>query len=187
MVGLEKVGACLLYAASLALECALMGTTFHKQVLLISLCCVGDLLSDLRKTCFTLRIDFLLAEGSDDRNIEFLNSLHPNLPFEVTILESNINIQDLNIYKGADFNETGKLDTKIYTKKCDTFQNIENSSTHPPATFKGFILAEFFRFIRNCGDISEYNKHCELFKQRLCKRGYHRSENAQILRDLANN
>ncbi|XP_072021492.1 uncharacterized protein [Amphiura filiformis] len=128
-------------------------------------------------TCFYRYLDdiILISSGTRDdldQNIKDLNLLHPDLKFTADISESGINFLDLHIYKGKNFHETGKLDTKVFTKPCDTFQYIQPSSSHPPATFKGFIHGEFLRFIRIISEEEEFHKQCALFKDRLLKRGY---------------
>ena len=46
------------------------------------------------------------------------------------------------------------------------------SSTHPPATFKGFIYGEFLRYARNTSEKDEFDKTCNRYKSNLLKRGY---------------
>ncbi len=107
-----------------------------------------------------------------DQQIKDLNSLHHSLKFSAEISPSSINFLDLTIYKPSNFNSTGILATKVYSKSCDTFQYILPTSTHPPATFKAFIYGEFLRFVRNCSEEDEFNNRCEFFKEKLIIRGY---------------
>jgi hypothetical protein len=127
--------------------------------------------------CFFRYLDDIILISTDNRddlnqNIDLLNDLHPDLKFTAEISNSGINFLDIHIYKGKNFHETGKLDTKIFTKPCDTFQYIQPSSTHPPATFKGFIHGEFLRFARITSEEEEFHKQCTLFKKKLLNRGY---------------
>lgn len=127
--------------------------------------------------CFYRYLDDIILISSGTRedledNIKDLNNLHPSLKFTADISDLGINFLDLHIYKGKHFPETGKLETRVFTKPCDTFQYIQPSSSHPPATFKGFIHAEFLRFVRIISELEEFHKQCALFKQRLIARGY---------------
>ena len=127
--------------------------------------------------CFFRFIDDIFAISTSSRaelqdQIQTLNTLHPNLKFTAEISETSVNFLDITIYKGNDFNVTKKLSTKIYTKPCDTAQYIMPSSTHSPATFKGFIYGEFLRYARNTSEKDEFDKTCNRFKSNLLKRGY---------------
>ena len=127
--------------------------------------------------CFFRLIDDIFAISTSSivelhDQIQTLNTLRPNLKFTAEISETSVNFSDITIYKGNDFNVTKKLSTKIYTKPCDTAQYIMPSSTHPPATFKGFIYGEFLCYARNTSEKDEFDKTCNRFKSNLLKRGY---------------
>lgn len=110
----------------------------------------------------------LISSGSREdveQNIKDLNQLHPSLQFTAEISDTGIDFLDIHIYKGNSFHETGKLDTRIFTKPCDTFQYIPDSSAHPSSIFTGFIFGEFLRYVRISSTIEEYLKQCNLFKQ----------------------
>ena len=127
--------------------------------------------------CFFRFVDDIILLSNSPRpileeQIQYLNTLHPNLKFTAEISDTSINFLDITIYKGKDFNNTGKLSTKIFTKPVDTFQYIMPTSTHPPSTFRAFIYGEFLRIIRNTSEKEEYLKTSSLFVERLLKRGY---------------
>jgi hypothetical protein len=142
--------------------------------------------------CFYRFLDDILLISTDNRddlnqNIISLNNLHPDLKFTAEISDIGINFLDIHIYKGKNFHETGKLDTKIFTKPCDTFQYIQPSSTHPPATFKGFIHGEFLRFARITSEEEEFHQQCTIFKQKLLNRGYTEDYIIKIQRSVSHN
>ena len=127
--------------------------------------------------CFFRFIDDIILLSNSphqvlEDQIQYLNSLHPNLKFTAEISDSAVNFLDLTIYKGKNFDQTGKLSTKIFTKPVDTFQYIMPTSTHPPSTFKAFIYGEFLRIIRNTSEKEECFKTSSLFVERLLRRGY---------------
>jgi hypothetical protein len=62
----------------------------------------------------------------------------------------------------------------MYTKNCETFMYIMPTSTHPPATFSGFIKGEFLRIIRNSNNVEDSHARSNLFTEKLIDRGYKR-------------
>jgi hypothetical protein len=49
---------------------------------------------------------------------------------------------------------------------------IMPTSTHPPATFSGFIKGELLRIIRNCNNEEDARARSDLFTEKLITRGY---------------
>lgn len=94
--------------------------------------------------------------------------MHPTIKFTATISDTTVDYLDITIFKG----ESGILDIKIYTKPCETFMYITPTSTHPPATFLGFIKGEFLRIIRNSSNEHDYLERANLFTEKLIERGY---------------
>ena len=81
-------------------------------------------------------------------HIKYLNTMHPTIKFTATISDDHMDYLDITVFKGKRFKESGILDIKMYTKSCETFMYLNPDSTHPPATFSGFIKGEFLRIVR---------------------------------------
>ena len=105
-------------------------------------------------------------------HIKTLNTMHPTIKFTASISDTQIDYLDITIFKGDRFKETGILDVKIYTKPCETFMYITPTSTHPPATFSGFIKGEFLRIARNSNNEHDFIERSNLFSEKLIARGY---------------
>ena len=52
------------------------------------------------------------------------------------------------------------------------FMYITPTSTHPPATFSGFIKGEFLRIARNSNNEHDFIERSNLFSEKLIARGY---------------
>ena len=98
--------------------------------------------------------------------------MHPTIKFTATISKHQIDYLDITIFKGKRFEQSGILDIKMYTKDCETFMYIMPTSTHPPATFSGFIKGEFLRIIRNSNNVEDATTRPNLFTEKLIDRGY---------------
>lgn len=114
--------------------------------------------------------------------IKQLNKMHETIKFTATISDSEINYLDITIFKGKRFKESGILDIKIYVKECETFMYLNPTSTHPQATFSGFIKGEFLRYARNCNNEKDFIQHSNLFSSKLQNRGY----TAEQIREIRN-
>ena len=102
--------------------------------------------------------------------------LHPTLKFTCEISKNEVTFLDLIIYKGKRFQKEGKLDTRVATKKTDTFQYLARDSAHPKSVFGGLIEGETLRYARNYSHWSDFEERVNLFKEHLAKRGYAQSE-----------
>ena len=73
---------------------------------------------------------------------EIANSEHELLKFTFEYSDTSVNFLDVTIYKGNKFKSSNLLDTKSYSKKTESYQYLHRTSSHPPGTFKGFILSK---------------------------------------------
>ena len=53
--------------------------------------------------------------------------------------ENSVSFLNVTIFKGKQFLEKGRLDTKVFFKPTDTHELLHKKSYHPPHTFKGII------------------------------------------------
>ena len=66
----------------------------------------------------------LIFNGNEDQArelVDTMNNLHPTLKFTCEISKNEVTFLDLITYKGKRFQKEGKLDTRVATKKTDTF------------------------------------------------------------------
>lgn len=109
-----------------------------------------------------------------DSFVQTLNSHHPSIKVEPLISEKEVNFLDTNIFKGPNFLETGKLDSKVYFKPTDTHSLLHRNSFHPKHVFTGILKSQLLRFSRICTQKQdEHVARKELFSA-LRERGYSR-------------
>lgn len=103
--------------------------------------------------------------------VALYNSRRPSIELIATYGNSAI-ILDLVVYKGLQFSNTNKLDTKLYQKEMNNYQYIPTDSYHSKPIFKGFIIGELRRYRLSCVHDSDFIDVCKLFYERLLPRGY---------------
>ena len=130
------------------------------------------------------RDDVLIVfEGSEDKAVELihtLNQIHPTLKFTSEISHNQVTFLDLIIYKGERFRREGKLDTRVATKKTDTFQYLARDSAHPESVFGGLIKGEVTRYSRICTHASDFEEKVNFFRDKLQQRGYNEKDLASL-------
>lgn len=113
--------------------------------------------------------------------LERLNTIHPTIHFTWETSESSITFLDLDLYKGARFRATGKLDTRLHFKSTNRFQYLPYNSAHPKSVMKGLVKGEMQRALRACSDESTLEATKEKLTRHLRQRGYPR----KLLHDIA--
>lgn len=115
---------------------------------------------------------------------EFINTLnthHRSIKLKYTKQENQIDFLDTTTYKGSSFNNTGKLDIKVYFKDTDTHGLLHKDSFHPKHTFKGLVKSQLLRFHKICTQQQDFEEAKHTLFQALRPRGYTRS----FLRNVA--
>ena len=134
-------------------------------------------------TWWRYRDDILVIYDShleDFQNlIHSMNQMHPTLKFTFEASTTSINYLDLTIFKGKRFQETGKLDTKVYTKPTETYQYLHRTSSHPPHVFNAFIYGETLRYARNTNNVEDFTNTVKTFSNKLLNRGFSPIEKKQ--------
>ena len=97
--------------------------------------------------------------------------------------ENSVSFLDVTIFKGKQFLEKGRLDTKVFFKPTDTHELLHKKSYHPPHTFKGIIKSQILRFKRICSNQEDFEHACKILFSVLCTRGYSKSFLRKIKRD----
>ena len=116
--------------------------------------------------------DHVLIIYNGNRNqalnfIKMLNNLNPTLKFTSEISDYQITFLDLIIYKGERFRKEGKLDTRVATKKTNTFQYLARDSAHPESVFGGVIKGEVTRYERICTHREDFESKVSFFEEKL--------------------
>ena len=82
-----------------------------------------------------------------------LNNIKPRIKFTAEISTSSMVFLDLRVYKGSNFNTTGRLQTEISYKVTNNFTYIHGTSYHPRHVYKGVAKGEALRILRNCSEV----------------------------------
>lgn len=118
----------------------------------------------------------LVWTGSRDRLQEFLDcyqSIYPdNIRITSCISDTSVNLLDVVLFKGPDFELSGKLSTRCYQKPLNAYQYIPFTSWHPRHQKTAFVLNELKRYLLRESDQAGFLKLRRLFYSRLRARGY---------------
>lgn len=117
-------------------------------------------------------------EGSIEefnRFLFILNSHDPSIQLESEIHAESIDFLDTTVYKGREFDQTHKLDIKVFFKKTDLHALLFKSSFHPKHTFGGLVKSQLIRFHRICTKRQDFMEAVKILFNSLKKRGYSRS------------
>ncbi|GAA6106737.1 uncharacterized protein LOC105009030 isoform X1 [Tachysurus ichikawai] len=117
-------------------------------------------------------------DHSQEQFLEFvaiLNNHHHTIKLKHTLHRSQVDFLDTTTYKGKDFNNTGKLDIKVFFKETDSHALLHGDSYHPKHTFRGIIKAQLLRFGRICTQKHDFEKAKKALFNALRGRGYTRN------------
>jgi hypothetical protein len=79
---------------------------------------------------------------------------------------------DVEFYKGTRFQQSNKLDVRLYQKSQNKFLYLPPQSFHNKAVFPAFISSELSRYRLRCTSDADYKDVAAAFHQRLLDRGY---------------
>ena len=107
--------------------------------------------------------------------IQILNTHHASITVKYVTNEKQIDFLDVTVFKGPDFNTSGKLDLRVYFKDTDTHALLHKTSFHPNHCFAGIVKSQLLRFKRICTQTADFEKACKTLFTALRKRGYTRT------------
>lgn len=110
-----------------------------------------------------------------------LNAHDPSIQLKSEFDSLSIDFLDTTVYKGPDFELSGKLDVKVFFKKTDTHALLFKSSFHPRHTFRGIVKSQLLRFFRICTKEEDFWEAVRILYRVLKFRGYSRSFLRQCL------
>ncbi|GAA6088093.1 uncharacterized protein LOC105009030 isoform X1 [Tachysurus ichikawai] len=84
--------------------------------------------------------------------VAILNNHRDTIKLKHTLHRSQVDFLDTTTYKGKDFNNTGKLDIKVFFKETDSHALLHGDSYHPKHTFRGIIKAQTLTVLINHED-----------------------------------
>ena len=119
---------------------------------------------------------FGIWHGSMDSLLLFLSSYgtfcQPHIRITPTISPSQVDILDIQFYKGTDFSTTGILSSRVHQKACNRYQYLPFRSWHPRHQKFAFIRGELRRYIIRESTLAGYLSLRLRFYHRLRARGY---------------
>ena len=107
--------------------------------------------------------------------IQILNTHHASITVKYVTNKEQIDFLDVTVFKGKDFNTTGKLDLRVFFKPTDTHALLHKTSFHPTHCFAGIVKSQLLRFQRICTQKDDFEKACKTLFTALRKRGYTRT------------
>ena len=132
---------------------------------------------NLQPTIYLRFLDdiFLIWDHGEEEFKQFfdtLNSHAASIKLKTTMDFKSVDFLDVTVFKGEDFENSGKLDTKVFFKPTDTHELLHKSSFHPGHTFKGILKSQILRFHRICSRECDFQAACTILFQALRGRGY---------------
>lgn len=110
-----------------------------------------------------------------DEFIRVLNTHHNSITVKCVTSKEHIDFLDTTVYKGPDFNNSGRLDLKVFFKETDTHALLHKTSFHPNHCFAGIVKSQLLRFKRICTQETDFKNACKILFSALRKRGYTRT------------
>lgn len=107
--------------------------------------------------------------------VNILNSHDPSIQLKAEFDRQSIDFLDTTVYKGQYFEQTQKLDIKVFFKTTDTHALLYKNSFHPKHTFKGVVKSQILRFKRICTGEENFKEATRILFEALRGRGYTRN------------
>ncbi|KAG7489839.1 hypothetical protein JOB18_021555 [Solea senegalensis] len=104
-----------------------------------------------------------------------LNNFNPSIKVKSTMDRNSVDFLDTTTFKGPTFNQTNRLDIKVFFKETDTHALLHKTSFHPKHTFAGLIKSQLLRFHRICTQKEDFHKATKVLFTALASRGYSRT------------
>lgn len=107
-----------------------------------------------------------------DTFCNFLNNFNSSITIKSTHSLTEVDFLDTTTFKGPNFQQTNRLDIKVFFKATDTHALLNKSSHHPKHTFAGLVKSQFLRFHRICTRIEDFGFAVRVLCKVLSTRGY---------------
>ena len=104
--------------------------------------------------------------------VQEFNNLRPRIKLTFEAYQTAANFLDTTVYKGRRHRENGHLDIKPFFKSTNSMHYLHFTSNHFKSVFKGIVVGEATRFLRNSSDERVFQNTIYQFQQALKLRGY---------------
>ena len=104
--------------------------------------------------------------------VAILNKHHRSISLKYELNQETMDFLDTTTFKGPNFANTHRLDTKVFFKGTDTHALLHGTSYHPRHTFKGLVKSQLIRFRRICSRDEDFHEATGLLFAVLRTRGY---------------
>jgi hypothetical protein len=120
--------------------------------------------------------DILMITDCTDDQLETVKSqfetLDPSKPITFTVSDYSVDFLDVTLSKGPGFIQSGKLDTKLYTKPASSNLHLPRTSHHPPSTFQSILTGQKRRSIIASSSLSSHSAEMIKRYKQYSARGY---------------
>ena len=113
-----------------------------------------------------------------------LNSHNPSISLKYSLDATSTDFLDVTTFKGKDFGDTHRLDSKVFFKATDTHALLYRTSYHPKHTFRGIVKSQLLRFHRICSQKEDFERATQTLFRVLKTRGYTRTMLRQTKKDF---
>lgn len=104
--------------------------------------------------------------------LDKLNQHSDSIKLTATLSNDTIDFLDTTTFKGPNFNQTHKLDIKVFFKETDSHSLLYRTSYHPKHTFAGLVKSQLLRFKRICTRQEDFKMATKTLFSSLLNRGY---------------
>ena len=110
------------------------------------------------------------------------NSLRETITIDKYSYGDYVEFMDLFIFKGDNFDTSGKFDISVFQKQENKYMYIPATSGHAKHTIKNFIIGELKRYVRYNTIKKNFLKIRNKFYARLRNRGYKKTPLKRLFR-----
>ena len=129
--------------------------------------------------------DYLMILGSDGLQnsilIEAFRTADTNRPITVEQYSDSVDYLDITLFKGQRFQNTGKLDSKLYTKQTSSELHLAYTSFHPLSTYTSIVEGQHRRSVIASSDIQQHTATMVQKFSTYSSRGYPTSLLTRVL------
>ena len=118
---------------------------------------------------------FMVLQGSPELRqavVQTIKTADPDRPLKVFSSTESVDFLDVTVYKGHQFHQTGRLDTKPYTKPSFTGMHLHYTSHHPQSTFDSILSGFHSRSLIASSDITVHRQCMNQRVRSFRGRGY---------------
>jgi hypothetical protein len=127
---------------------------------------------------------FETAQAAEEFSTVY-GSIFPNIKITKVVSNESMIFLDMEIYKGKRFQETGRLDIRLFQKPSNQYLYLPKTSFHSPGVFRSIVVGEIRRYRLLSTEDAEFEVVKALFVERLGQRAYREKWLAALIRRSA--